>query len=149
MSSKHFVFVYGTLMSGLRNHSLLDKQQCLSKEAYTKDPAELLLLYDRPYMRYSSSGYPLKGELYEINDETLEKLDQLEDHPNWYKRELKKILVLEEEIEAFIYVIVNAPETKFCKRSDDGDFRAYIENYKGPNANDFKFINGELVSINS
>ncbi|CAM3727991.1 gamma-glutamylcyclotransferase [Alkalicoccus chagannorensis] len=70
------VFVYGTLRKGGRNSPLLQQEVCLYKKAYLKGS-----LYD------TGNGYPayvrddedyVYGEIYEVSDELLPVLDQLE-----------------------------------------------------------------------
>lgn len=38
------------------------------------------------------SDGPIKGELFEVNPETLRKIDELEGHPRVYKRELIEVM---------------------------------------------------------
>ncbi|MCK5021000.1 MAG: gamma-glutamylcyclotransferase [Candidatus Peribacteraceae bacterium] len=72
----HKVFVYGTLKVGHGNHRLLEGSKQLGE--YTTPPK---------YSMYSLGGYPgvtdegetaIQGELYEVNDNTFERLDMLE-----------------------------------------------------------------------
>lgn len=85
---KNNVFVYGTLKRGHGNNGLLFGQTYIgtgctrNKFALYKD--SLPYLVDDPQT-------PIGGEVYEVSDECLERLDSLEGHPNWYRR--KKILV--------------------------------------------------------
>lgn len=44
-----------------------------------------------PFVIVSEPVSQISGELYEVDDQTLYKLDQLEGHPNWYQREQVEI----------------------------------------------------------
>jgi gamma-glutamylaminecyclotransferase len=78
------VFVYGTLLPGEANHSLLARSRSLG-------PARTLPAYEL----YDLGGYPglvpggvtvVLGELYEVDAATLSRLDELEEHPRFYRR---------------------------------------------------------------
>jgi gamma-glutamylcyclotransferase (GGCT)/AIG2-like uncharacterized protein YtfP len=84
---KHLVFVYGSLMYGHGNHHLLMDNTFIG---------DYLTASDNYYM-YSLGGYPgvtkggagkVLGELYEVDDTTLESLDMLEGNGSFYTREL-------------------------------------------------------------
>ena len=79
----HKVVVYGSLKRGLYNSRLLDGIECLDDSVYFTGTMASL------------GGYPcvtqhgntkIKGELYEVDDETLARLDRLEGHPSFYER---------------------------------------------------------------
>ena len=83
------VFVYGTLKRGHGNHILLKDSKCLGAG-----------ITENKYVMYSS-GIPfvskqfgltrISGELYEVDELTLNSLDMLEGHPTWYKREIVSV----------------------------------------------------------
>lgn len=91
MKEQHYVFVYGTLRRGLRNHSLLKGAKFIgfakTKERYT--------MYVRtiPFVNKNIKTSQIIGEVYLVDDETLSKLDYLEDHPHWYYRELIDVIL--------------------------------------------------------
>lgn len=78
------MFVYGTLLTGERNHHLL-RQARLIAIAHTRATYSL---YDfGPYpalVRGGDSAVP--GELYQVDAATLSALDRLEEHPEVYQR---------------------------------------------------------------
>ncbi|MFM2591065.1 gamma-glutamylcyclotransferase [Vibrio sp. TBV020] len=81
---QHLVFVYGTLRHGECNHHLLSQSQWLGN--HTTPPF---------YSLYDLGAYPavieghsaIIGEVYLVDDQTLEQLDLLEEVPVTYRRE--------------------------------------------------------------
>lgn len=101
------VFVYGTLRKHERNSHLLKDSRCLSEQAWVYGE-----LYD------TGQGYPVLrksmvekvyGEVYSINQDTLQKLDILEDYQegrksNLYERMESTVYTDEGETTAFVYI---------------------------------------------
>lgn len=104
---KHLVFVYGTLCQHERNHGLLSESRRVAAQARTKGR-----LFDTGY------GYPVMtqhdaewtyGELYEVEEETLARLDKLEDfygegQLNRYDRPTQEVQTDQGSCQAFVYV---------------------------------------------
>jgi gamma-glutamylcyclotransferase (GGCT)/AIG2-like uncharacterized protein YtfP len=78
------VFVYGTLLSGERNHHLLAHARLVG-ETRTEP---LFTLYDLgPFPGLVPRGSQMvAGEVYEVDEPTLAALDRLEGHPDFYRR---------------------------------------------------------------
>lgn len=81
---QHLVFVYGTLRKGECNHHFLENSQflggCQSAQDYR--------LYDLgAYPAVSAGNQAINGEVYLIDEVTLQALDKLEDVPVEYRRE--------------------------------------------------------------
>lgn len=101
----HIIFVYGTLKNGFSNHSLLADSEFLG-EASTVD---MYALYAAgiPFVNKDEPISTIQGELYEVNSSTLERIDRLEGHPDYYRREeievFKKSIGYTETITAWIY----------------------------------------------
>jgi gamma-glutamylaminecyclotransferase len=78
------VFVYGTLLTGERNHHLLEGARRVA-EARTQ-PA--FTLHDfGPFPGLVAGGdHAVLGEVYEVDEPTLAALDRLEGHPSFYQR---------------------------------------------------------------
>lgn len=77
------VFVYGSLRKGFGNHRLL------GNSTYLKDVSIKGMMYSLgpfPAVVLNRDGV-VHCEAYEVTTETLNNLDRLEDHPNWYRRE--------------------------------------------------------------
>jgi len=82
------VFVYGTLKRNHSNNYLLKDSEFIGK-ATTKYPYLLIDDY-LPFLIKDSChdcSRIIKGELYEITDDVFKRLDDLEGHPNFYKRQ--------------------------------------------------------------
>ncbi|XP_013185831.2 putative gamma-glutamylcyclotransferase CG2811 isoform X1 [Amyelois transitella] len=114
----HKVFVYGTLKRNEPNHYWLTKEENgLGKfitEGTTKNKYPLIIAtkYNIPFLLYSpGNGHYVKGEIYEVDDTMLSKLDILEDHPNYYVREIDDILVTKgdkkETVKCWVYFLKN------------------------------------------
>tara|TARA_R100000742_G_C4277112_1_gene98706 strand:+ start:1964 stop:2341 length:378 start_codon:yes stop_codon:yes gene_type:complete len=82
------VFVYGTLKRSHGNNGMLGDSEFLGTGCTRRKFA----LYEDglPYL-IDDPISPIGGEVYSVTDETLQRLDALEGHPDWYNR--KKILV--------------------------------------------------------
>lgn len=108
-SSHHRVFVYGTLMSGLRNHHYMEGAKFLG--------ASKTLLPSFNMVQFPSVSSPgnltpgllkngshcISGELYMVSDHGLEVLDQLEQVGFEYER--SKVM-LEDGSQAWTYFLI-------------------------------------------
>lgn len=82
------VFVYGTLRSMGRNHSLL---RTLDATFVTKGTVKgTLYVADSLPMLGSEPGVVL-GEVYEVKDAFIPVLDNFEGHPTWYVRQITSV----------------------------------------------------------
>ncbi len=82
----HKVFVYGTLKKGHGNHDFLLQGSKFIGEFTTKEKYNMK---DGgfPYVcRKGETMFPIRGEVYEVNDDTLQSLDWLEGIPSHYQR---------------------------------------------------------------
>ncbi len=81
---QHLVFVYGTLRYGQSNHYLLAQSERLGN--HTTPP--IYSLFDLgSYPAVIEGHSAIYGEVYRVNDSTLQQLDRLEDVPVDYRRE--------------------------------------------------------------
>lgn len=92
-AAKLLVFVYGTLKINEPNHYwLADRANGVSKMATkgkTSDQYPLLIAtrYNIPFLLdLPGIGNAINGEIYEIDEPMLIKLDELEGHPDYYLR---------------------------------------------------------------
>lgn len=101
-----YVFVYGTLKKGYGNHSLLQTSKFIGEGVTTWCWYEM---YDGsfPYVVFHGNGLnnAIKGEVYEVNDNTLRTLDHLEgvDY-NHYIRHYTKVDVGSKSYDCVMYV---------------------------------------------
>jgi gamma-glutamylcyclotransferase (GGCT)/AIG2-like uncharacterized protein YtfP len=86
--SKHLVFVYGTLRRGG-----LRAMPGLFPDATFVDTAQVRgRLYDfgeYPGLLIDESNSPVVGEVYEVNDETLNKLDEIEAGSQYLRKQFE------------------------------------------------------------
>ena len=102
------VFVYGTLKRGFRNHRFLEAAAYVG-EAYTVKAYRML---DGRFPVLRDAGphpQPVAGEVYDVDDGTLAKLDELEDVASrmYDRREIDVVLLKrpnDEASTAFIYI---------------------------------------------
>lgn len=103
---KNTVFVYGTLRKKLKWHHLLKTGlfigNAITKEKYT------LYADNIPYLIETESSVQIIGEVYEIDDITLNVLDRLEGHPDWYYRKEVQVVLDGKQITAWIYFFPKA-----------------------------------------
>ena len=78
------VFVYGTLLAGERNHHVLDGARLVA-EARTRAGFTLYDFGTYPGM-VARGGYAVAGEVYEVDEPVLARMDRLEGHPRFYRR---------------------------------------------------------------
>ena len=118
MAKKNYVFVYGTLRKGYWNHHILENSRFIGL-AITKDKYSLFA-DGIPYV-VKIPLTQIKGEVYEVDSDTLERLDALEGHPNFYKRELIDVILDGKTIKAWIYFY----PYKKGKLIESGDFKDF------------------------
>ena len=117
------LFVYGTLMQGMRNHSHLEKAKLIGP-ATTKPEYELLFNGSIPAAKRGGSD-SIKGELYEASDEVLAGLDVLEEvSVNLYE---KTEIELEGGQRAVIYLGGNIFNYDTWEHVPDGDYRTVAQ----------------------
>lgn len=90
MDNKHALFVYGTLKQGFPNENFLKNSEFVSK--VEMDCCILFDLGAVPGLKClehtpKNKEHKVIGELWLVNDETLQILDKLEGHPNLYERQ--------------------------------------------------------------
>lgn len=122
---KHLMAVYGTLKAGRGNHRLLVNAETVTKNGLTKDK---FAMYSSgiPYVVKDEKANNIKVEVYKVDDEELQRIDGLEGHPGWYKRE--EIIVTDtesktEHANVWLYFMNLSKEDKArLKFHDDGNF---------------------------
>jgi gamma-glutamylaminecyclotransferase len=112
------VFVYGTLLAGEENHRFLEHARPIGR-ARSKPRFRLLDLGLYPAM-LSGGETGVHGEVYEVDRETLERLDELEDHPHVYRR---TAIPLDDGTVAEAYLLTREPAEGEVEIAS-GDFRS-------------------------
>lgn len=105
MDTLHKIFVYGTLRQSHSNHQLLENACCYGVGT-TVDNYSMYIAGGYPFVVGSEARYPIVGELYGVDDETLAKLDKMEGHPHYYARREITVIVADQEYTAWMYVRV-------------------------------------------
>jgi len=99
--SSDFIFVYGTLKLGYWNNTLLEEATYVGEaqtwKSFMMADGGFPVVYDRRDPRFEEqanqySGF-IRGEVYEVSEEELERCDSLEGHPDWYCRERTLVFV--------------------------------------------------------
>ena len=85
-----FVFVYGTLKKGQSNHRLLEKSDFIGDAKSLTKFAMVGKGLPFPYCveKDNINGKFIKGEVYQVDKPTMDKLDALEGYPYFYDREV-------------------------------------------------------------
>lgn len=135
--STHLVFVYGSLKTGFHNHRLLIDHGAAPLGVATTDERYLLLrgmafpfLINPDHLSKRHARRALgtllgnvSGELYRVDDDCLARLDLLESHPRFYRRE---VIGVNDGVKAWAYFL-NRPSERVhinardaAKPDDDG-----------------------------
>jgi len=104
---KQYVAVYGSLRACLSNHYLLEESNCIGTFVLNL-PYTMISLISFPALIKTERTNNITVEIYEINNETLKRLDYLEGYPSFYNRELISV----NGIKAWIYYINDSHEFK-------------------------------------
>lgn len=117
------VFVYGTLLRGLSNHHWLAGARFVAEDV-TAEGLALVDLGDYPAV-LEAPGTPVAGEVFEVDDVGLARLDALEARPVLYDR---RPVELRSGTEALIYTLCGEPEDHGMRGTliPDGDYRAWL-----------------------
>lgn len=86
----HLIFVYGTLKLGFRNHPI-NQGRRVAGEFVTAESFPLYVVGPNhlPWLVHrAGEGVPVQGEVYEVDDAGLARMDELEriTAPQWYRR---------------------------------------------------------------
>lgn len=108
------VFVYGSLLRGLHNHHRLETG-LFRRLAVTRHPNFRLVNsgHGYPFALDSSPGRPgtaIKGELWSVTEPVLAALDELEGHPDFYRR---RVVELDADDSAWMYILHDPVEKKW------------------------------------
>lgn len=135
------LFVYGSLLSSLQNHILLKRNEAnFVSEAITCDEffmSSRLPGLSFPYMTKIAvlphhEKTTIKGEVYEVSLSAIPELDNLENHPVWYKRQSVCVQCASESLPSFAEVYILESEDNLLEIMENPD------NYLDVNGGDWK-----------
>ena len=110
------LFVYGTLKRGFGNNRLINHAKfigtAISVDKYYVDG------WGFPCASLNKNGKPLQGEIYELTERDFISTDMLESNGFLYQREIKKFNLNGEDLESWIYIIID-PVTHPYKTDSD------------------------------
>src|SRR5262249_54526063 len=97
------IFVYGTLKSGQQSHELLAGQAFVGA-ARTVPIYRLYGLGWHPGLMVDrSAGLSIHGELWSVDEKTLQRLDEYEGVPHWYTRDFVAIADRVGDVQAYFF----------------------------------------------
>jgi gamma-glutamylcyclotransferase (GGCT)/AIG2-like uncharacterized protein YtfP len=86
-SMEHLVFVYGSLKRGFGNHDFMEGCKFVVATTTLGKCYRMISLGAFPAIISEKSGWDIAGELYRVDDLTLDFLDTLEGNGMFYQRE--------------------------------------------------------------
>lgn len=119
-----YVFVYGTLMSGLSNNRLLRRSELI--DTATTEDELVLVASSLPFLLEKKGKSYVSGEIYRVTEDALYNIDQLEGHPDWYERKMIEVVTeLGDKMKAWAYFM---PESKISGATviESGSYREYV-----------------------
>jgi gamma-glutamylaminecyclotransferase len=122
------IFVYGTLRRGHGNwEALLARNEGARfvREALTSPGYEMRSLGGYPAVFAREGAGQVVGEIFEVDEATLARLDRLEGHPRWYLRQPVALVDREEGVE--IYLMRAEHLNPRCEVVVDGDWNAQCD----------------------
>lgn len=123
----HRVFVYGSLKQGRGNHILLSEANYIGSRLTSEEIYHMISFGAFPgVIKNSETGEAsaIYGELYEVDNSTLERLDRLESNGSFYKREL--VQLREESEPAWMYILMRSSGTNTLRPQHTDNSFFYI-----------------------
>ncbi len=100
---KRTVFVYGTLKRGQRNHHFLADQE-FRGEAKTLPHYRLYDCGSHPgLVEDTQNGIAVRGEVWQVCDEVLQKLDEYEGVPDYFLRKPILLQDWDSQVQAYFF----------------------------------------------
>lgn len=105
---KHYLFVYGSLISHNSHHYLLEGSKFVGRAILENYGLYKIAWYPGIVLK---EGSKVLGEVYEVDENTLKKIDEFEGEGELYKREkIKVILENKKELEVWTYIYLQEVE---------------------------------------
>jgi gamma-glutamylcyclotransferase (GGCT)/AIG2-like uncharacterized protein YtfP len=83
MNQMKLLFAYGSLKKGFGNHPLLSDSKLLGEDVL--DLGYSMISFGPYPGLVSGGGYPIHGEIYEVSDDTFNRVEMLEGSPTFYR----------------------------------------------------------------
>jgi gamma-glutamylaminecyclotransferase len=105
-SNPIYVAAYGTLRKGYSNNRLMNLSgnfyvgAGITKEKYAMYSSGIPFVIKEPKT-------PIVVDVFEVDSANLPRIDSLEGHPNWYRRELIPVLVNGKELQCWLYFMTD------------------------------------------
>lgn len=143
----NYVAVYGTLKKGYSNYwNYLSGASSFVGSGTTKDKYPLVIK-GLPYLiKNKGVGHNVSVDVFRVTDKNLKKLDQLEGHPNWYRRELVPIKIENKLVTAWIYF--NIRETAEGEKHHESYIQKRVTNFGSYKPAQSKKIKSETLFNN-
>lgn len=124
MEKQHLVFVYGTLRQASSNHELMGDAYCYGTGS-TREKYAMYIANGYPYVSSREACYPIIGELYGVDDYTLDILDKMEGHPRYYTR--RKVIVDVEGMEYIAWMYFRDPHGTLMPTGDYKSISSHLK----------------------
>ena len=105
MNNTHRVFVYGTLKKGHYNNTLLEEAEFVGAAKTVGNDYTMYHLGAFPGVKEGGCD-SITGEVYNVNDEQLARLHQLEGHPTFYKAVNKQVRLFNNSISGYMEALM-------------------------------------------
>ncbi len=123
MNTENFVYVaaYGTLKEGHGNNVLMRLPgnkyigRGITKEKYSMYSSGIPFVIKKPKV-------VIVVDVYQVAIQNLPRLDSLEGHPHWYRRELVTTIVNGKEYESWLYFMTEENRVKSYNYIADGNY---------------------------
>jgi len=119
-AENNLVFVYGSLKIGEHNNVILKNSQFIFDATTLENQFDMIDLGSFPAVINGGSN-KIMGEVYKVDNATLQRLDALEGNGVFYKREQRLVKSCNEDIQAlaWIYILVDERETSFITNTQN------------------------------
>lgn len=101
----HYVMCYGSLKKGFHNHNIVENCRYIDS-TITEDLYDMFSCGEFPAAIDTLHNYYVYGEIYEVDDMTLDILDYLESNGSLYQRKL--VNVVGHNFQVWMYFLIDS-----------------------------------------